>query len=505
MNEQRERGSAAVLISASLVLVMAMASVAVDLSAGFNERRQDQTAADLAAMAGAISFLETDDAVSAALDIARENLNVDFPSSTDPDWVALWDGCSDTDRPNNFTPLPKPAYWPSGGTFDCISKSATSLRVRIPTQTIDTSFAAVVGANELSTFAVAQSTIVQGENGNGLLPFVVRAGESAGEVCLNSNTSGKVTDPCLGSQKGSFGSILSPTFGSSRLGTNPQCNSLDSLLAPNIANGVDHLIDIYRNAGWTYPIAGEPGAKSTVAASSVVVDECSVIGGLAIQTDQPTENINGVLLNPGFPINEITDGLVLGTGYTPLLRQTSGTETREVRNGNTAITLDSTPLWEYLIPGSSSVVPSCNGAAIAAHSTLIDRNAAMNQCLLDHAATPGAGVIFDDAIDDAPRFGWAPQLWHTDLSSQKWYPVKSYRNVYVAGTFYNCNAGSCGIAFYPGDPDTSQLCDAAGPNCRQIDINQLTGFLLPEGSISDAILQTFPGGSLGPFEATLER
>ena len=505
MEHRNERGSAAVIVSAGLILLIGMASVVVDLGAGFNERRQDQTAADLAALAGAVNYLDTTQAVGEVLEVARQNLDTDFASATDPDWVAMWDGCTDTDRPANFTPLPKPSYWPSVGTFDCISKSSNSLRVRIPTQSVDTSFATLLGADTVDTFAVAQSTIVQDEDGKGLLPFVVRGGEAAGEVCLNSNTSGKVTDPCLGAQHGSFGSILSPHFGSTRLNTTPQCDALDLLLAENIASGVDHLIDTYSNGALTYPISGEPDAKATVQASNVVVDLCEVINGVAMQLDQPTENINGVLLNPGFPINEVTEGMVSGTSYTPLLQQTGGNTTRVIRDGNTAIALDSTPLWDYLLPGSSSVVTSCNRAVIEAHATLDDRTSAMSQCLTDHITTVGAGVIFDDSINDAPRFGWAPQLWHTDLSAQKWYPVNRYRNVYIAGTFYNCNAGSCEVVFYPGDPDVSPLCDVAGMNCKPVNMNQLTGFLLPEGAISDAVLQTFPGGSLGPFKVSLEK
>ncbi len=54
----RERGVSAVLIALSMMLVLGFAAVAIDLGFGFNERRQDQTAADLGVMAGAVNYVD---------------------------------------------------------------------------------------------------------------------------------------------------------------------------------------------------------------------------------------------------------------------------------------------------------------------------------------------------------------------------------------------------------------------------------------------------------------
>jgi Flp pilus assembly protein TadG len=53
----REKGATALLVASSLIMLIGFAAVAVDLSAGFNERRQGQTAADLGALAGAVEYV----------------------------------------------------------------------------------------------------------------------------------------------------------------------------------------------------------------------------------------------------------------------------------------------------------------------------------------------------------------------------------------------------------------------------------------------------------------
>ena len=49
-----ERGATAVLVAASLFMLMGFAALVVDVGAGFNERRQDQSAADFAVLGGAL-------------------------------------------------------------------------------------------------------------------------------------------------------------------------------------------------------------------------------------------------------------------------------------------------------------------------------------------------------------------------------------------------------------------------------------------------------------------
>ena len=49
-----DRGVSAVLFALMLTAILSMSAVAIDLSAGYTERRHDQNTADVAAMSGAV-------------------------------------------------------------------------------------------------------------------------------------------------------------------------------------------------------------------------------------------------------------------------------------------------------------------------------------------------------------------------------------------------------------------------------------------------------------------
>ena len=105
----RDDGAAALFIAAALVLLLGMAALAVDAGLGFNERRVDQTAADVGVMAGA---LDAGNGVigirDQALNYVRQNLSLTY---TDQEWLALWDGCTDTHKADtgyNFVSVPCP-------------------------------------------------------------------------------------------------------------------------------------------------------------------------------------------------------------------------------------------------------------------------------------------------------------------------------------------------------------------------------------------------------------
>ena len=53
----RERGASALLVALSMLMLLGFAALAVDIGAGFNERRQDQNAADAAVLGGALEVL----------------------------------------------------------------------------------------------------------------------------------------------------------------------------------------------------------------------------------------------------------------------------------------------------------------------------------------------------------------------------------------------------------------------------------------------------------------
>ncbi|NND02183.1 MAG: hypothetical protein HKN91_05300, partial [Acidimicrobiia bacterium] len=96
--QKAESGASAVVVAAVMVLLMAMAAMAIDLGAGFTERRQNQTSADVGVLAGAIDALDLGECGAAAatvddggcnevLTFIQQNLTSSF---TNAEWVDIW-------------------------------------------------------------------------------------------------------------------------------------------------------------------------------------------------------------------------------------------------------------------------------------------------------------------------------------------------------------------------------------------------------------------------------
>lgn len=155
-----ERGATAVVVAISMLVIMGFAALVIDLGAGFNERAQDQSAADASVMAGAIEVLGNAEAMrDKALEYARSNLDTTY---TDAEWASTWESCSDPEKASlglGLTPVPGPAAdgnWTGVSQLDCISTgSGGFLRVRIPDQIVATTFGKTMGADQLEASAAA--------------------------------------------------------------------------------------------------------------------------------------------------------------------------------------------------------------------------------------------------------------------------------------------------------------------------------------------------------------
>ena len=244
-----ERGATLITVAITLVLLMGMAAIAIDLGLGFNERRQDQTSADLSVMAGATDSVLGEDQesiVTTILDIARANLDTTY---TDEEWRLSWQNCTDPERigfdvgigvPVSFQAMDEPAAWGSGN-LECVSQVSSYLRVRVPDQFTDTGFARVIGFNTLTTFADAVSRIETGGAVGAILPFGIPGGTLNGEICAKSSGSGPAIDPCQGPSAGGFGEIDSEFFGD--FFGSPDCGLPGAPeLRQNVALGIDHAV-----------------------------------------------------------------------------------------------------------------------------------------------------------------------------------------------------------------------------------------------------------------------
>lgn len=536
-----ERGATAIMVAASLVLMLGIAAFAVDLGALFNEDRQDQTAADLAAVAGAIAYLGPDQAGGArdaVLTFVRDNLTTTY---TNAEWRTMWESCTDPGRPANFNPVPAPPGW-TAGTLACISGSTDELRVRVPDQIVDTSFAGVVGVGSLPARAVAQAA-VEFRSGGGVRPFGILDGLPVGSTCLTTAPSGLAAPPCDGPASGNFGTLNSQTWGAEMVSNGATITSTvdcgvpgNPELAQNIALGVDHLIGIAPT------FAGSGGPYGAFPAATTRLDDCTVSGGQAVASDNTPAvgPVNTMRADTGFNLFQATKaGLIAGVAAdfpnaspapAPLLQQIAGAGSlhdrtlRERISGNQYnYQVDDTPLWMHLRPwanlNTEGIPAACNRGTISAAP---DPSVATTACLLAYqtgiAANPGWGPLFADTVADNPRFGWVPQFHFTTWGSgNHWQPIKTYRMIYLDTIWFNCNGkydpnkndeactGTKGLVWQPSGSDTSDLKVGNGNNMRELRLDQISAFLLPNAAVSAEVASRFPGSLNGPFDIVLTR
>ena len=468
-----DEGATAIFIAFSMVLILGMVALAVDLSLGFNERRVDQTSADTGVMSGAVEFVlgsSNDTVVTEILNIVEGNLRLSY---TPAEWQALWRSCTDPDRinfdvgtgtPVTFSPMTEPIAWGATQDLDCISTAPSYLRVRIPDQIVDTSFARVIGFNTLTTHAAAVALLEPGNAFNGIIPFGIPGGTGSGELCLKSSGSGTAVPPCQGPSAGGFGEIDSEFFGNF-FGNPPFCGNPGAAeLEQNVAVGVDHFIGVWSDADASAEGVTEgsahPGDVTIGGYQNANYDQCRIVGGSVVpQQAGQTFPTNTMRVGVGFSPAPIEEGLISNSTYQGMssrLQQPGTGSTRDIvkrRTGgsNVVYPLDNVGPWEYL--NVSGTFNECDGGTYGGLTT-DEKVARIHACLSTY--TIAQGVIFDALIADSSRLAWAPQYWHAvSTTGTSWQPVVRYRLVFIGGTYFNCSPDSCGAIFYP---------DSAAPN-----------------------------------------
>lgn len=239
---RRERGFVLVLLSLTLVGLLAFAAFAIDLGALYNHRRLDQNAADAAALA-AVQELGKPESVIVAT--AKEYAHDTLGHTLDD---AAWDSCEDD--PALLEHVPAAA--------SCISYNTRRVRVRIPDQEYATTFGAVVGSDSFRHGAFAIAGI---RDEGGVLPYAV-TGPSAdgGFGCLQSNSNGQASSWC-GSTSGNFGFLDFSHYGNPDLGTTLSCGSgaYNARVRNNTAMGVDHDLSLI-NTDYSVTVVDAPNA-----------------------------------------------------------------------------------------------------------------------------------------------------------------------------------------------------------------------------------------------------
>lgn len=463
-----ERGATALIVASCLLLFMGVAAIAVDVSAAFNERRQDQSASDVASMV-AVQFARPSSGSTslqgAANNGAAEAMIVANASLVSPT-AADWAGCIDAARPAEFTVV--------ATSTQCVSFTANLQKSRVVTPVIDvpTSFGRVLGASNIGTSALAEA--IAGLRGPGsVLPFGIGASDSgASQVCLK--TSAHVVPPCDGPTTGDFGYLDISLYGNPLLNTPAICGNAmqGQKIRANIAIGVDHPLSI-----WT---SGEVRFDPDYCSNSG-----SVFNAQPNQLANQTGNAFVQSLDPG-----LRDGAFGHSG-------------RLARGGNrisvvtTTPTLDNTPLWSFIVSGGQGI-GACSG--VTSTSGMV---ACLDAWKAAKGINPALGALFTEDIGQAVRLAYVPEFFvNVSNGSSQDYLIKDFRAVYLNATHWKpCNATSCTIIFEPGVSPTPTCANGQGTSCGfpntpqgNKTIEALTSYLLADDMLPQVVQDAFPGG-----------
>lgn len=508
-----ERGVTAVLVAATAVLLLAFAAIAIDLGAGFTERRLDQTASDVGVMAGAVELIESpsyDGQQIAAAAIQEASINLTAPPAN-----AEWESCVDAERATlnasgDFNLQPLPAPWNSAITLDCVSYDPTGfLRLKVPDQTTDAQFAQVIGVSDLTTSAAAIANIGPRAAG-GTLPFGLLSTAGDGSLqCLRDNSGGNAAPPCDGGNTGSYGNINSPVFRPpSQCGGNK-----NALLAKNTAAGIDH--NLFRDDDFN-PV--------TQTSSDEVLDNCYNAGVDTLDT--------GTGLGQG-----LEDGLFSGGGFLP------ATYTPRLKNspqlpasifGESGI--DNRPLWDYFTFDPAGVAPAgfpatCGGFdggqadwdAAYWISVGNPEPAPVNepnrsyqhlaQCLSDYAALATPPQLFGDEdgprpyLGDTPRFAYAPKFheagWPPGASQPR--HIDAFKAVFVQTLWFGTGNLNNVKIFSPGEACITVGGSACSYSSNAGNLRQITGWIIPDTALPEELRGSNAGGRVVPSSVSLFR
>lgn len=421
-----------------IVVLLIFAAFAVDLGAAWAERRQDQTAADAAAMAGALEYTNgtptSANVVAKVVEFAALNLDID---------AADWTTCQDDG-----------AYALLDPGIECISLAQTDvagvvLRVKIPERHVPTSFARIIGIDTISVSALAEAQVDYLAFGR-VRPWSIPT-NADGQECLGTPPDGQITDPeplpeepdpdpedpstdpnpldpCNGSESGNFGFLDSPWFGApsppTPFGLDQRCppSDFNARTSRNVALGLDH------------PVVEAPGVGVGDGH-----DDCDALA-------DPTYVPWALHTATGFSPVPLQDGLIdpgtFGTGGTEaLLRQDGGIPGSlgrlNLQSTGTDRLVDNVGLWEYLASG--------NGGQCSNHLFETgDRSATvqMDKCI--RLGTPK----FNETLLTSPRFAVVPRLDYIRcddnasdpqcLQGAEWLDILGYVPVYLQGTWFTC-------------------------------------------------------------------
>lgn len=497
VGHRSDRGATAVLVAVSMLVLMGFVAVAIDSGLLFNDRRQQQSAADGGALAAVqyarTSFTSTyctantgSDEAYAVCRGAQEAIAVvngtlpgrydGVPSNT----LADWSVCTDPNRPARFTRISVQT--------PCISftHNFQEARVVLPGTDVATPFGGVIGIESARVGAYAHA-LLDSEQSADILPFAIGpTGAGSSQACLFAQDTANLSiDPCVGNASGNFGKLDLSIYGNGLLGTVQNCGNSapQSKMAINLAIGADHILEeTSESAGVVDEVANCP-------ITSNPVDQVPVQTGNAAQGISnglfygiPVPNFEGRIMCKDGDGNEQPD-------------KDSGGQCESGVWGPFPEALDNNPLWDYINPANQLSGGACHGS--------INNRAEMNACITAWKAVPSPSAsLFTDDLRFAPRFAAVPILASDPSGGSGSYLIVSFDPVYLETIYMSCNANTCATVHSPGEtgggncpspitPTTSR-CGVPG-NGNPNAIEALTAHMLDLDMLPDSIAENFPG------------
>jgi hypothetical protein len=493
--DDRERGASAILVAVSLLVLIGFAAIAVDGGIAYDDRRQQQSAADVGALA-ALQFAKTtlstincgalsDEARAAcrgaeeAMDVIEGTLPGRYP-------LASWQACTDPNKPAEYT---------QGSTISpCINftDNLQKSRVVLPGTDVATTFARVIGFDSISVGAFAEAGFEMDIVG-GVMPFAVGpSGAGSDQACFFAGDSPLLdADPCTAGSRGNYGKLNLRTYGNDSYGTPLICSgSTAERMEINIVTGSDHPLE----PEWRE--AGEVNDNTNCAIITNPVDEVETWTGNAASAISrglfrgiTTPVLEGRLLCKGsLSTDQTNEDYPLGS-Y-------KSTDCETVNNTYPEA-LDHSPLWDYIKPGA----PGTGIGQACAPGQLRDRES-MAACLTWwRGNAPANSDLFTDDIATSPRFGGVPILDSDPDSGFSSYLITEFRPVYIETIYLGCSGPvKCSTVHSPGEissgpcpsPITATDTSCGWPGGGNKILEAITSYVLTLDMLSEDLAAKFP-------------
>jgi Flp pilus assembly protein TadG len=480
-----DTGATALLVALCLLLLMGMAAISVDIGAAFDDRRQQQSAADVGALA-AVQYANTNYGtpspctVGTLLQIAAcrggvEAMPVIAGTLNSRFTAADWTACVDSGDGS---------YPIDSGVSDCISYTSTlqKARVLLPTTQVGTTFGRVLGWTSISITSEAEAGADLNSSSD-VIPFALGpTGAGANQSCLFANPTDNLSvAPCNGPVEGNFGFLDVALYGNATMNTSTTCSGdTQGRLATNIALGADHELTKW-NAG------------DTVRNDRTY---CPITTAMPNEVPTQTGGSNTGLENGFFRGSNGAEGrLMCKDGDAAEDNRFPRTSTSCTSILNTfPETVDNTPLWNYFDP--NAFVESngqCNGS--------VDTRQEMEACLTAWRAWGShTQHLFLPSLIQATRFAATPQLVLDPSNGTGNYLITGFLPVYLETIYMGCNANTCDVVHSPGEPSSGACPPALLPTINTCgtpangnkNLRAVTAFILRMDMLPSEIADHFP-------------